>query len=70
MDLSQQQVADKLKIDRSAYTYYETGKVLPNISRLLQLSKIFNTPCVTFIRTINDELGIDAPIECKDVRKN
>lgn len=70
MDLSQQQVADKLKIDRSAYTYYETGKVLPNISRLLQLSKIFNTPCIEFINVINNELGINAPIECKDVRKN
>lgn len=42
--LTQKQVADMLKIDRSAYTYYETGKSQPSIENLLKLSKIF---CVT-----------------------
>lgn len=70
MDLSQQQVADRFKIDRSTYTYYEIGKITPSISMLLKLSKIFNTPCLTFIRIINDELGIDAPIEWDDLHKN
>ena len=32
--LTQQQVADRLKIERSTYTYYETGKTKPDISRL------------------------------------
>ena len=29
--LTQQQVADRLKIERSTYTYYETGKTKPDI---------------------------------------
>ena len=30
--LTQQQVADRLKIERSTYTYYETGKTKPDIN--------------------------------------
>lgn len=51
--LTQKQVADILKIDRSAYTYYETGKSQPSIDNLLKLSKIF---CVT----VDSLLGMPA----------
>lgn len=43
-NLTQQQVADKLKIDRSTYTYYETGKTKPSIFTLMELAKIFEVP--------------------------
>ncbi|MBQ2676218.1 MAG: helix-turn-helix transcriptional regulator [Clostridia bacterium] len=39
--LTQKQVAEVLNIDRSTYTYYETGKSSPTIETLIKLSKIF-----------------------------
>ena len=39
--LSQQQVADFLKIDRSNYSKYERGKLEVNITMLRELSKLY-----------------------------
>lgn len=39
---TQEQLAHKLNIDRSTYSYYETGKTQPNISYLIKLSTIFD----------------------------
>ena len=39
---TQQQVANILNIDRSTYSYYETGKTVPDINTVIKLSKIFN----------------------------
>lgn len=39
--LTQSQVAEILGIDRSAYTYYETGKTSPNLPNLLRLASVF-----------------------------
>lgn len=39
--LTQSQVAEILGIDRSAYTYYETGKTSPSLSNLLRLASVF-----------------------------
>ena len=49
---TQQQVADALNIERSNYTYYETGKTTPDISTIIKLSKIFN---VSYIDIFEDE---------------
>lgn len=38
---TQKQVADILKIDRSTYSYYESGRIRPDVKTILQLSKIF-----------------------------
>lgn len=40
--LTQGQVAEILGIDRSAYTYYETGKTSPSLSNLLRLASVFH----------------------------
>lgn len=40
--LTQQQVAKSLNIDRSTYTYYETGKTAPDIRTIMKLLRIFN----------------------------
>ncbi len=40
--IKQQQVADYLGIERSTYSYYETGKSLPPIPALYKLSKLFD----------------------------
>lgn len=43
--LTQQEVADILGIDRSTYTFYETGKTRPAIENIKKLTDIYN---VTF----------------------
>lgn len=40
--LTQQDIADVLGIDRSTYTFYETGKTSPSITTLHKLSNIYN----------------------------
>lgn len=59
-ELSQQQIANALNVDRSTYTYYETGKTTPSASTLLKLAKIFNVPCSIFLESINQELDLNS----------
>lgn len=40
--LTQKQVADILKIDRSTYAYYETGRTVPDMYTMALLAKIYN----------------------------
>ncbi len=40
LDLSQKEVADELHIDRSTYTYYETGKCDPNLKMVKKICDI------------------------------
>jgi transcriptional regulator with XRE-family HTH domain len=39
--LTQQQVADALKMARGAYAHYETGKNMPPIDNLLKLADLY-----------------------------
>lgn len=41
MEITQQQVADKLNIDRSTYSYYETGRSAPTLETLNALARLF-----------------------------
>ena len=43
-DLSQNQIAKALNIDRSTYTNYELDKTRPNLETLVKLAHIFRTP--------------------------
>ena len=54
--LTQQQVADRLKIERSTYTYYETGKTKPDISTLIKIAKVFNINYTQLLEGIENEL--------------
>lgn len=40
--LTQQDIADVLGVDRSTYTFYETGKTSPSITTLHKLADIYN----------------------------
>ena len=40
-NLTQYQIATQINLDRSTYTYYETGKTQPTIDTLIKLGKIF-----------------------------
>ncbi|MBR1779183.1 MAG: helix-turn-helix transcriptional regulator [Clostridia bacterium] len=42
LNLTQINIAKALKIDRSTYSCYESGKTSPSIFTLIKLSKIFN----------------------------
>ncbi len=54
--LTQQQVADRLKIERSTYTYYETGKTKPDINTLIKIAKVFNISYTQLLEGIEDDL--------------
>lgn len=59
---TQQQVADALNLERSTYTYYETGKTTPDINTIIKLARIFNVSYIDIFeqeerdqtRTFND----------------
>ncbi len=51
---SQQMVANTLNIDRSTYTYYETGKSTPSLNTILILKKLFNMPYEELISCFDD----------------
>lgn len=40
--LTQKQVADIMKIDRSTYAYYETGRTVPDLYAIALLANIYN----------------------------
>ena len=69
-ELSQQQVANALNIERSTYTYYETGKTTPSASMLLKIAKVFNVPCSVFLECINQELEINSIVSDSQSDKN
>ncbi len=54
--LTQQQVADRLKLERSTYTYYETGKTKPDITTLMKLAKVFNVSYTMLLEGVEEEL--------------
>ncbi len=49
MELTQKQIAEVLNIDRSTYSYYETGKSIPSVETLKKLAKIFNITIDTLL---------------------
>ena len=52
--LTQQDIANVLGIDRSTYTFYETGKTSPSISTIYKLAEIYNV-------SIGYLLGVEEP---------
>ena len=50
--MNQQTIADMLNIERSTYSYYETGRTNPTYETLINISKIYNT-------TVDSLLGIE-----------
>ena len=43
-----QQVADKINVERTAYTYWENGKRLPQIDKVFRLCDVFEVPTNEF----------------------
>lgn len=47
--LKQQQVADRLHMDRSTYAYYESGHTRLNIDFLIAISRMYQVPLAAFL---------------------
>ena len=58
---TQQQVANALSIERSTYTYYETGKTTPDINTIVKLAKIFNVSYTEMLE--NEETQPKKPLK-------
>ena len=70
---TQQQVADALNLERSTYTYYETGKTNPDINTIIKLAKIFNVSYIDIFEQEERDLTRsfnDYSLYCKDDLKN
>lgn len=52
---SQQMVADTLKIDRSTYTYYESGRHTPGLDTFIKLKHLLCIPDTEYLEFINGE---------------
>jgi len=53
--LTQKQIADLLNIDRSTYTYYETGKTVPDVETLKKLSRLYY---ITLDNLVNNNIDL------------
>lgn len=40
--LTQQEVARRIGVDRSTYSYYETGKFMPRLNKLIKLAHYYH----------------------------
>ena len=60
---TQGKLADFLGIDRSTYSYYESGKINPDVRTILNLSKIYGVD-------YTEILDADAEMVCSDYAKN
>jgi len=65
-DLSQQQVAEQLNIDRSTYSYYESGRTEPSIDNLKRLARMFGVSMLDLLEisepsrsVVNDSASSD-----------
>ena len=50
LGLTQQQVAEKINVDRSTYSYYELGRTTPSIETLYELTKLFGVSADELIK--------------------
>lgn len=57
---SQQMVANTLNIDRSTYTYYETGKSMPSLNTILILKNLFNIPYEELLSCFDSGVQLNA----------
>ena len=62
---TQQMVANTLKVDRSTYSYYETGKSNPSLKTILILKKLLNIPYDELLRCFDSE--IEAEVSSKTI---
>ena len=65
--LTQQQVADELGINRSTYSYYELGRIQPDIKSIIKLSKIFDVHYIEILDEEDTTIFSDIALENSDL---
>lgn len=61
--LSQQQVADAIKVERSSYTCYEIGKSIPTIPTAVRIAKAFGVTLDDLVLDKSDNNGVNQVAE-------
>lgn len=68
LGISQCEMAEKLDIDRSTYSYYETGKSEPPLYRLKKIIDLFNSKLG--VKRVSFELLISDKLDYLNTKKN
>lgn len=63
LNKSQEQVAEKLGLSRSAYTYYELGYTKPTCEFIINVSKAMNVDYCLFMNEILKDMIEDGHLE-------
>lgn len=63
--LTQRQLADMLELDRSSYTYYETGKSTPTVPALKRLSNLYGVSMDTMTGESEEALQREIEASCR-----
>lgn len=58
---TQKQVAEALNIERSTYTYYETGKTHPDLNAIVKIAKIYSVTLDYLLVGDNAKSRISSP---------
>ena len=58
-NLTQKNIADVLGVDRTTYTYYETGATTPSPDTLYKLSRIYNVT-VGYLMGVEENVPLDS----------
>lgn len=64
-NLTQQQIADALKMERSTYSYYEIGTTKPKLDTLQMLARLYNTT-VDFLLYDDNNCGEEGILSSPD----
>ena len=55
---TQKQIADLLNVDRSTYTYYETGRTRPDVDMIVKIANVYKVSCDDLLgHFVTDETG-------------
>jgi transcriptional regulator with XRE-family HTH domain len=64
-EMTQQQVADFLNVNRSTYSYYENGKTEPSITTLMRMAELFNVTLDSLLNMEKDrDISLDQKCSC------
>lgn len=66
---TQKQVAEMLEIDRSTYSYYESGRISPDIKTIFSLAKIFNVNYTEILSSERDNTSVFSDFSAKNDQK-
>jgi predicted adenylyl cyclase CyaB len=70
-NLTQQELADKLYVSDKTISSYESGRTLPDINTLIEISNVLNVSIVNFVTNTNDKnIEIEFKIKVNRIKLN